>query len=101
MQLHSVPSQEKYFRETSYLVHLEPALARGKNGNSILHSIKRVSAFALPVIALVLLESIPKAEGGPITYAGCVAGCRALGGSAAAIQNCIYACLPFLSPAFL
>jgi hypothetical protein len=56
---------------------------------------KRISKLAIPIIVIVAMSSIPKAEAGPYAYGLCTALCT--GGSAGwGLAVCLIGCLPLL-----
>lgn len=69
----------------------------------------KVTKLVLAVITLYAMSSIPGANGGPISWAACIASCEAIaaaataatGGAAApSLIACVHACWPILALPF-
>lgn len=58
------------------------------NISRIAHNISKA---ALPMIAFYAISSIPEATGGPILYAGCIAGCIAMRNPPGCWEACLIA----------
>lgn len=55
--------------------------------NPINGAIRRLSAIAIPIIALEAMSMIPTADSGPVTWASCVASCEVIAFAAAALTG--------------
>ena len=65
--------------------------------------LRKANIIALGIFAIYTLSNIPGADGGPLTYGSCVAGCISIAtavtvgiGSVPSLPGCITLCLPLL-----
>lgn len=88
-----------FVRQNSMIQYLETSVREHlywtPNVNGV---VKKLNEVAVPAITFFALSNLPGVDGGPLTYAACVAGCAPVisGMAGPAALACFNWCLPLL-----